>query len=610
MRSPLSSRFSAIRCLFYLIALALPAAALAVLHADMQRALVEEGLTGAVWATVIANGTIAVDAAGVANARSGERMTADHRVYVGSVAKVVLATGVLRLITEGRLSLDSPVAALLPTLAFDNRWAASDPIRVRHLLSHTAGLDNLRLWQAFSTQPHADTPLGDAFAGDPSLLRLRSRPGSRYVYSNMSYALLGMAIESVTGERYERWLDANVLRPLSMRDSTFAFVSQTGARADPHLAMGHFEDDVTHAAVPTYLRPAGQFTTTATDMATFAQFLMGDGRIDGHTFIDPALMAALGEPAGTEAALAGLSIGHGLALARRDRHGVVGWCHPGTTIGFRARLCVYPDQGKAFFVAINTDSETADYDRLDARLIRALDVQPVAPLSVGTAPANMADWEGIYVPAPNAMASFAWLDRVFNFVNVRWDGTRLHVKPFQSAERVLIPKGGLLFQATDRTTPSHVLLTAPGGARVLSDGLHSYERASLVTMVALWASLAAGLAGLIWIVVTGLGRLLIGRLKPSGPMFVPLLAVIALLLPLPFFFRQSFLQLGDVTTASVLLAVVTGALPIAMIVGLVLLFRRRCKGAIHVLDATALLGVLQWTIVLAAWKLVPLRLWV
>lgn len=609
MRSRLASRFSAIRRLLFLIALTLPAAALADLRADMQHALAEEDLTGAVWATVTADGAIAVDAAGVANARSGERMTADHRVHIGSVAKVVLATGVLRLITEGRLSLDSPVAPLLPTLAFDNRWAASDPIRVRHLLSHTAGLDNLRLWQAFSTKPHIDTPLRAAFADDPSLLHVRSRPGSRYVYSNMGYALLGMLIEAITGERYERWLDANLLRPLSMRDSTFAFTSQTGARADPRLAMGHFEDAAPHEAVPSWLRPAGQFTTSATDMAGFARFLMGNGRIDGHAFIDPALLAALGEPAGTEAALAGLSIGHGLALARRDRHGVVGWCHPGTTIGFRARLCVYPDQGKAFFVAINTDSETADYDRLDALLIRTLDVDPSVPISAGAPSADLADWQGIYVPAPNSMASFAWLDRVFKFVNVRWDGTRLHVKPFQSAERVLIPNGGLLFQVTDRTTPSHVLLTAPDGARVLSDGLHSYERASLAPMVALWASLAAGLAGLIWIVVSGLGRLLVGRLKPSGPMFVPLLAVIALLLPLPFFLRQSFLQLGDVTTASVLLAVVTGALPIAMIVGLVLLLGRRRAGAMLLLDAAALLGVLQWTIVLAAWKLVPLRLW-
>src|SRR5690606_9906369 len=73
MRSRLASRFSAIRRLLFLIALTLPAAALADLRADMQHALAEEDLTGAVWATVMADGAIAVDAAGVANARSGER---------------------------------------------------------------------------------------------------------------------------------------------------------------------------------------------------------------------------------------------------------------------------------------------------------------------------------------------------------------------------------------------------------------------------------------------------------------------------------------------------------------------------------------------------------
>lgn len=233
------------------------------LHADMERALDEEGLTGAVWATVTPDGSFAVGAAGFKNARTGERMTPDSRVHVGSVAKTLLAAGVLRLITEGRLALDTPVPQLLPAVEFQNRWAASDPIRVRHLLAHTAGLDNARVWQLFSLKPETATPLRDAFAGEPSLLRVRTRPGSRYSYSNMGYTLLGMVIESVTGERYERYLDTHLLRPLSMHDSTFEFVSQSGIHADTRLAMGHFEEGATQAAVPMYLRPAGQFTTTA-----------------------------------------------------------------------------------------------------------------------------------------------------------------------------------------------------------------------------------------------------------------------------------------------------------------------------------------------------------
>ncbi|MDQ3618279.1 MAG: beta-lactamase family protein [Pseudomonadota bacterium] len=581
------------------------------LHTDMWRTLQEEGLTGAVWTTVVADGSSAVDAAGLMHAGSRQRMHPDHRVHVGSVAKVVLAAGVLRLITEGRLSLDTPIAELLPSLAFDNPWHDDgDPILLRHLLMHTAGLDNLRFWQVFSLKPQADTPLVEAFAGDPSLLRVRARPGSRFSYSNMGYALLGMVIESVTGEAYEHYLDTQLLQPLSMHDSTFAFVSQTGAHADPRLAMGHFEDGVIHPAVPAYLRPAMQFTTTAADMARFAHFLMGDGAVDGASFIDRALLANLASPAGTEAALAGLSLGHGLALAQRDRHGVVGVCHSGNTVGFMAMLCLYPAHGKAFFVAMNTDSETADYDRFNALLIRALDIDASAPTPAGVPAEEMRDWQGIYVPALNAMSTLAWIDTTLNFVRVRWDGSHLRIKPFQSGERVLVPTGGLLFRANDRTADSHVLLQSLDGTRVLSDGLHSYEQTSLTRMALLWASLAAGLLGAGYIVLSGLARALTGRLHRTSTLLVPLLAILALSVPVPFFLRQSFLQLGDVTLASISLAVVTGILPLAMMVGLVVGLRRNAYGVMNMLDLSAIMGVLQWMIVLATWNLLPVRLWI
>ncbi|MBA3563200.1 MAG: beta-lactamase family protein [Gammaproteobacteria bacterium] len=580
------------------------------LRADMERALKDEGLTGAVWATVTPDGAVAVDAAGVKDARSGEALTPDNRVHVGSVVKTLLATGVLRLVTESRLVLDTPISDLLPDLVFDNPWAASDPIRLRHLLDHTAGLDDARFWQVFSLKPDADTSLADAFIGDPSLLRVRSRPGRRFSYSNMGYSLLGMIVESITGERYERYLDAHLLRPLAMNDSSFAFVSQVGPQADARLAMGHFEDGVTQAAAPIYLRPAGQFTTTAMDMAVFARFLMGDGSIDGEPFIDAALLRAMGRPKGTEAAQAGLLAGYGLGLSRRDRHGVIGRCHDGSTVGYRAMLCLFPEQHKAFFSAINTDSETADYGRFDALLIRALDVDAAVPTLPGAPTDSIADWEGIYVPAPNRFASFAWLDTVLNFIRVRWDGTHLHLKPFQSDGRVLTPMGGLLFRAAGGATTSHVLLRSSDGTRVISDGLQSYEQVPLAKIVPLWISLVAGLSGLIYILVSGVVRLLMGRLAPSRALFVPFLAVIALSLPLPFYLQQSFLQLGDATVASVLLAAVTGALPLAMVVGLVFQFRRRTTGVIAALDVLAMLAVLQWTIVLAGWNLLPFRLWV
>jgi CubicO group peptidase (beta-lactamase class C family) len=578
--------------------------------AAMQVVLREEDQTGAVWSTV-ENGNVQVGASGIANADTGDALRPDHRVHVGSVAKTVLAIGVLRLVSEGRLSLDSDVSVLLPDLSFDNPWASSSPIRVRHLLAHTAGLDNLRFWQAFSRRPTPDTPLRAAFADDASLLRVNSRPGARFAYSNMGYTLLGMIVESVTSQRYEDYLDAHLLRPLSMHDSTFGFVTQTGQGADARLAMGHFEESTSHAAVPMYLRPASQFTTTAADMARFAAFLMSDGSIDGRPFVTRGLLDELAVPRGTEAAEAGLvSVGHGLALALRDRHGASGACHPGTTVGFNAMLCIFPAQRKAFFVAINSDSESADYDRFNKVLIDALQLEPHAPTARGAPSVTLADWSGIYVLAPNGMRTLAWVDTAFNFVRVRAIDGELRIRPFQSSERTLVPMGGALLGATDRTTPSHVLLQSPEGDRLLSDGLRTYQRASWLRMILLWTSVIAGLSGLVYVLAFGIVRAVRGRMRPqSTALFAPMLAIVALALPVPFFLLQSFLDLGDVTIASTLLAVVAALLPIAMVVGLVEAWRLRASRAIRNADIVAMLAALQWLIVLMAAGLIPLRLW-
>ncbi|MEJ1095781.1 MULTISPECIES: serine hydrolase domain-containing protein [unclassified Pseudoxanthomonas] len=575
---------------------------------DMAALLKEEELTGAVWATVDADVSpaITVGAAGLKHARTGQPLTAEDRVHVGSVAKTLLAAGILRLVSQGRLQLDAPVSELLPDIKFDNPWASSDPVRLRHLLDHTAGLDDAHLWQIFSTQAQPDTPLADAYSRDGGALRIRSRPGTRFSYSNTGYGLLGRIVEAVTGERYERYLDAHLLRPLEMHDSTFGFVSQ---QDDPRLAMGHLEESVPHAAAPMYLRPASQLTTTAEDMGKFARFLMSDGRIGGAAFIDAALLRAMGQPAGTEAAQAGLTAGYGLGLQTRDRHGVVGLCHGGSTIGYRAMLCLFPEQQRAFFLSINTDSETADYGALDKRLIEALDITAAAPSPATPANVEIANWEGFYAPVPNRFASLSWIDTTLNFAQLKQNGSALRLKPAFAPGVMLTPVGGALFRAPDRVMASHVLLKTASGTRTFSTGSQSYDRIPTVKLASLWLSLALGMLGLLHLLTAGVVRLLMRRLHVSQPVFLPNLGVLALLLTLPLFFGQSFLQLGDLTLASGALAVTTAALPLTMMAGLLLHLRRRPAGRPAFIDALAMLAVLQWTLVLTAWEILPLRLW-
>jgi len=585
-------------CLLLLLSFAAPVRAAPDLAEAMSALLVEEKLDGAVWTTLDREG-----ATGASDAGRRTPMRADSRVHVGSIAKAVLALGVLRLASEGRLDLDTPVALLLPALDLDNPWRAVEPVRIRHLLDHTAGLDDARLWQILSTRADPDAPLAAAFPAGRSLLRVRTRPGTRFSYSNMGYTVLGMAIETTVGQRYERYLDRALLAPLGMRDSTFGFVSQS---QDARLAMGHFEDGVAQAALPSFLRPAGQFTTTAADMARFARFLMGDGSLAGRPFVDPALLRAMGQGAGTEAARAGLRVGHGLGLRTVDRHGAVARCHGGNGIGFRAMLCLFPERRQAFFVAFNTDSETADYRRFDALLTRVLvpvAVRPVPPPS--QAPAfDSGPWQGFYIPAPNRFDTMRLVDTAFGFVRVHGDGARLVVKPFQGTSVELVHEGGGLFRANGKLLASHALLTAADGSRLVTTGTQSYARVALPALLSLWASLGAGALGLTVIVLRAGTRIVRGRFVPADPLAVPLAGIVALLLPLPFFYGQSPMRLGEPTVASALMAVVTGMLPLAMVAGFARALRARAG-----VDGAASLAVLQACAVLAAGGLLPLRLW-
>lgn len=584
------------------------AAELATLQSKVEQSLKDEGLVGAVWVTLAPSAGEIVGAAGLKDASIGAPMEPQHLVQVGSIAKTLLAIGVLRLVTEGRLSLDEPVSRILPGLRFDNPWARTDPITLRHLLDHTSGLDDAKLWQVFSTKAQPDTPLVAAFPANEKLLTVRARPGSRFSYSNTGYGLLGMVIESVTGERYESYLSLHVLRPLQMTDSTFSFVSQTGPDAEPRLSMGHFEHSAPHAAVPTYLRPASQFTTSASDMAQLMRFLLGDGRISNEVFIDPGLFASMGAPHMTEAAVAGLQVGYGLGLARRDRGGVVGLCHGGSMVGFRAMMCVYREQQKGFSIALNADNEAADYERFNQLLIDSLDMRSSAPAPAASAP-DLRGWEGFYVPSPNRFASFVWLDTVFGFVRLKADSAGLRLTSLQSPEKQLTPQGGLLFRASDRVVPSHVLLKAADGARVLSDGQRSYERIPLIKLAGLWISICLGALAVLYILLSMFARIMRRRSWASHPMFIPFLATLALLLPIPLFFGQSFVQVGDVTAASVTLAMVTVALPLAMLVGLFQLARAGLKGPRSALNLCATIAALQAIAALAVYGLMPLRLW-
>ncbi|WP_313915707.1 serine hydrolase domain-containing protein [Tahibacter sp.] len=569
---------------------------------DVQKILSSERLAGAAW-SLVDGAEIHIGAAGTRDAERGTAMRAGDRVHVGSITKTLVALGLLRLASEGRIDLDAPVSAVLADIAFRNRWEETDPVRIRHLLDHTAGLEDARLWQMFSARVSPDDPLAAAFTRDASVLQVRTLPGERFSYSNIGYGLAGMMIEQVTGVRYEKWLAEHLLAPLGMRDSSFAFVSQTGPARDALLAWGHQDDLTPVPAMPIALRPAGQFTTTARDMAILARFLMGDGRLDGAVFVRSDLLRAMGRPTGTQAARAGLDTGYALGLVRRDRGGVIGLCHAGNIVGYHAMLCLYPEQQKAFFVSINTDSETADYARIDAAMMQALGLEPSRQSDTAST-VDVSPWLGRYVPAPSRFAIQRYADLLAGGVSLERDSVGLAVTPFMGSPQRLAPAGGHLLKGEGRVAPSHVLLRDADGIPLLSQGTRTFRMIGTLPLVWLWGTLALGTIGIAHFAIVAP---VLARRRRSAVIGPGTAGVFGLLGAVSLLVFQPLGSLGDPTATNIVIALATLSLPLAMLWQAIAEgMKRRMYWR---LNLAASVAVLLLCTVLMNYGLIPLMLW-
>lgn len=577
----------------------------ASLQQQLQTVLDEEQLVGMVVAT-LQDGKVQASGFGMAHRPTQLPLQPDAKVHGGSIAKTLVTLAVLRLVSQGRLDLDAPVASLLPALPVQNPWQASHPLRLRHLLDMTGGLADIRLWQFFSTRLTPDQALAEAWRTDPRVLRLRSAPGTQFSYANLSHTLAAMVIEATVNERYETWMARELLQPLGMNDSTTAFTTQTGADADARLAWGHVDDGSTAPAMATAVRPAAQLTTTAADMMRLAAFLIAaDGRVGGQPYIRPDLLAAMGRPAGTAAAEAGLATGYALGLFTRDRHGALSLCHGGAVAGFEALWCLDRSRRAAFFIAWNSDREDARHGRFEALLVQHLGLTR-PPTAAQPAAADVADWNGRYVPAPSRFQSTRLVDRLFGSWTLHAHSTGGTWTPQGGPARSLVPQGGHRFRQEDRGQPTLVLLRdARGVATVGGFGL-TLRRIGRLEWAALWAGTLAGGAGLLYWALVPLLR------RPWAPWRQPAwLALLLLAGASAALALQPWQQLGDVSAASVSLAATTGMLPLALMMQAWRSWRARGPGRSGTLgrDLSACGLALIGCGLLSAFGLLPLLLW-
>ncbi len=284
---------------------------------------VEQGkIAGAVTLVIRRGQIVNFEAIGYQDLENKTPMQTDTIFDIRSVTKPVTAIGILILMEEGKLALNDAVEKYLPE--FKNSAFKDDNgprlIKIRHLLTHTAGLPLYRLPVSQEIPIKRDQTLAD-YVSFLSKQTPEYEPGTQHRYSSGGFAILGRIIEVVSGLPYDRFMRERVFVPLGMNDSSF-FVpvdKQNRLASIYRIQNGKlekWEELMAFSRNAKYPGPEFGMYSTASDMAAFSQMLLNGGIYKGRRILSrlSVMQMTSNQTAGLPSAVTKRPAFHGFGL--------------------------------------------------------------------------------------------------------------------------------------------------------------------------------------------------------------------------------------------------------------------------------------------------------
>ena len=278
----------------------------------------------------------------------GLPVTPQTPFILGSTSKSFTALAVMQLVEAGDIELDATVETYLPW------FTMADPekarlITVRHLLTHSSGLSG----------PVSDKDLVNPDVNEDALeTHIRelvdydlARPaGEGYEYNNAGYDILGLIVQTVSGETFEDYIEKYIYSPLEM---TTSYASKEEADANG-LAVGHTyffgRPRVANAPYPRRKLPSGFLIASAEDLGHYLIAQLNEGRYEEAQILSPENVALLHQPA-VETFDKGVSYAFGWRIHLVEGESFV-W-HGGDTSSYHSNMVFSPTLGWGVAIVMN-----------------------------------------------------------------------------------------------------------------------------------------------------------------------------------------------------------------------------------------------------------------
>jgi len=329
--------------------------------ADQLEAILATGVSGAVVVAAGPEGRTEA-AAGLADLRTGEALTPNHRFRIGSVTKIFVAALVLQLVADGVLDLDGDCAPF------------AEGITIRQLLNHTSGLDDFVGDVVAFFEPYRSDPGHRWTLGPRDELRLVMEkprlfaPGQGWAYRGSNYIVLRLIVEEATAMTLRQALRERVFAPVGLERTDLVEGPLGGDCArgylpadNPILPGGPGPVDVTEIDVP-FHRAGGGVVSTAGELATMLRVQLR-GELLPAQLREEMLRAV--DSDWEESDRYGLGIGEITTVMGREQSPCgAAWGHIGFSVGYTALALSSEDGERQVVICANGSPATlADSER-------------------------------------------------------------------------------------------------------------------------------------------------------------------------------------------------------------------------------------------------------
>ncbi len=328
-----------------------------------------------------------IGAVGMQNVEDKVPMKNDSIFQIMSMTKPITSVGIMMLVEEGRVDLYDDVEKYLPefhdmTLRLPSGELArpSRPITIRDLLTHSSGMGDPE-GEVQDILKKMNRSLADAvsrYAKQP----LHFEPGAKWMYSNTGMATLGRIIEVVSGQPYEQFIDARILKPLGMKDTFFFPPADKISRIA--LVYTHEGGKLKRSGAdilggdPGLYRKGAQYPcpecglfSTAEDLSHFYQLMLNKGTWNGVRLLSPASVQVMTHPQGIPGAwYPGAAYGLGWEIVTEPRGTLtllsVGSYGHGGAFGTHGWIDAGKDMITVFMIGSSDDSGKQAEDAFEA----------------------------------------------------------------------------------------------------------------------------------------------------------------------------------------------------------------------------------------------------